>query len=172
MLSVSATMTGRWQLALRRRRVPPVGLRATPSHAMALPSRRQSFGMGCASGMAGLRLGCPAPACVRSPSPSHTLCHAHSAGFPQSATMRSVTSWLARLSVWHTMCRSSPTSSQSPVSDSTCDPPRSRIKLAWTWLPAGFGEVDLSALFLMYKGVQPICAIKSYLFSSRLLPPS
>ena len=30
-------MTGRWQLALRRRRVPPVGLRTAPSHAMALP---------------------------------------------------------------------------------------------------------------------------------------
>ena len=88
--------TGRWQLALRRRRVPPVGLRAAPSHTMALPFRRRSFGMGCASDMAGFRLGCPVPACVRSPSPSHTLCHAHFAGFPQSATMRSVTSWLAR----------------------------------------------------------------------------
>ena len=89
-------MTGRWQLALRRRRVPPVGLRAAPSHAMALPSRRRSFGMGYASDMAGLHLGCPAPACVRSPSPSHTLCHAHSAGFHQSATTRSATPWLAR----------------------------------------------------------------------------
>ena len=71
--------------------MPPVGLRAGPSHAMALPSRRQSFGMGCASGMAGLRLGCPAPACtcVSSPSLSHTLCHAHSAGFPQSAILAS-----------------------------------------------------------------------------------
>ena len=66
MPSVSATMTGRWQLALRRRRAPPVGLRAAPSHAMALPSRWRSFGMGCAAGMAGLRIGCPAPALVRS----------------------------------------------------------------------------------------------------------
>ena len=44
---------------------------------------------------------------------------------------------------------SSPTSNQSQESDSTCDLPPPRIKLAWTWSPAGFGEVDLSALFLM-----------------------
>ena len=96
--------------------------------------------------------------CTPSRLPSTCLCekpltvaHALSCPFGGFTSIRhnEVRDILASSLMWHTMCWSSPTFSQSPVSDSTCDPPRPRIKLAWTWLPAGFGEVDLSALFLM-----------------------
>ena len=134
-----------WQLALWRRRVPPVGLRAAPSHAI---SKAEFWdGLCLRYGWTPSRL--PSTCLCEKPL---TVAHALSCpfgGFP---------------SIRHNEIRDILASSLKRVAHNVSVEPhlqpitgeRFNLRSAstedqarWTWLPAGFGEVDLSTFFLM-----------------------